>query len=210
MNIKFLRDEWLFVATQWSAEKELAAVIFEDLCTRYGEKKRHYHTLKHVSDMLRLARKNKGLLNSWEPVFFAVWFHDAIQEMFVDSELKSAELCRTSLKTLKVPGSVIEEACNMILATKGHQYAGETDLGFFLDLDLAVLGSHGVVYRDYQHRVRAEYSVPNWLYNRGRRKFLKEKLSASHLFNQPVFVRQFNYLARLNMSQELECLEGVV
>jgi predicted metal-dependent HD superfamily phosphohydrolase len=75
-------------------------------------------------------------------MFFATWFHDAIQKMGVESEGKSAELAQQALSELAVPQDISERTVQLILATKTHDAnVANPDVGYFIDCDLSILGA---------------------------------------------------------------------
>lgn len=206
MNLSKRYAQWLKICRQWREDTEVATRIFDDLVRRYSTEKRHYHSLSHIEMMLSLAEQNQTAIKQWEATFFAVWFHDAIQGMLINGEQESAELCQQSLAQLNVPNYISNTAFKMICATKHHTATCEADLGIFLDLDLAILGSPWPDYQKYANKTRLEYAIPSWLFKRGRVDFLRKKLATTTIFNSQVFQQKYEKRARENILLELALL----
>jgi predicted metal-dependent HD superfamily phosphohydrolase len=94
-----------------------------------------------------------------------------------------------------------------IVASKTHTLHGkdnETDLAWFLDFDMSILGGGWEIYLQYMQNLRKEYSVyPDRRYKSGRAKFLQQTLSMEFIFNTDVFRTQYEKQARANMRREL-------
>ena len=43
---------------------------------KYSESQRHYHTMSHIEDMLRLYEEYKGKLRDVKPVVYTIIFHE--------------------------------------------------------------------------------------------------------------------------------------
>ena len=209
MKSLLLREEWNVMCSRWGASKEKSNILFDDLERRYSAKTRHYHSLSHIQAMFRMASAYQGNVDHWDSVFCAILFHDAIQGLSVDGEQASSVLCHKALTSVAAPQEVIQAAVKMILATKDHNWVGDCDTGFLLDLDMAILGARWGDYLAYAKSVRKEYVVPDLIYKHGRKRFLKSKLKLPSLFNTPWFQQQFENQARLNLARELALLSGV-
>lgn len=205
-DIAQMRQNWLQVACQWKASKELAIEVFDFLVKYYSAKRRHYHTLTHVEHLLSLMDEYRQQLHCWQSVYFAIWFHDAVQNSFGDNEGNSKVLADKELARLNVPADIIARVGNMILATKAHQPSDDNDTNFMLDFDLAILAANEQEYSQYAKDCRKEYKVPDFLFNSGRAKFIKSKLAQPFVFNSAIFRQQFEQMARDNLSRELKSL----
>jgi predicted metal-dependent HD superfamily phosphohydrolase len=106
-----MRDRFVTPALRHGASADAAERWWRELETRYSEPHRHYHTLRHIEEMLDL------LPHADETVVMAVWFHDAIYGGERNEE-RSAELAREALTELRFP--TIETVEQLILATKTH------------------------------------------------------------------------------------------
>lgn len=202
-----MKNEWMETTRQWGASVALADKWIEDLFSRYQHSNRHYHDLSHIEQVLGMAASCKTQVECWDAVFFAAWFHDAIQKMGIDSEGESAKLAKQALAELNVPQDIISRTAHLILATKFHDGQDfDNDASYFIDCDLSILGSHWPVYERYKDQCRKEYKVPGFLYHRGRKKFLAGMLDKSFIFQTGLFREKYQAIARENMRRELDLL----
>lgn len=208
LDLKILETNWMDISMQWSGSHDVAKNAFDNLCSRYSHSSRHYHTLEHVENMLKLAQQYQGKLHSKESVYFATWFHDAVQCLRLDNETASALLATKILKALKAPGKIVDQVNHLILATKKHatnnKKTEKHDTSLFIDLDLAILGADQATYSRYMKNCRKEYRIPQWLYVKGRSKFLKSFLNRPYIFQTPQFREKFELSAKNNLTAELE------
>lgn len=204
-----LKENWMLNSMQWGGNSEVAELAFNDLCERYEHKNRHYHTLQHVSTMLNLTVQYQDVIQSQfksqsrDAIYFATWFHDAIQSTGKDNEKQSSLLAEKVLTKLNLPEEIIQQVKQLILATENHSIKSDNDSNFFIDLDLAILASDEDTYLSYMNNCRKEYSVPGWLYKKGRTKFLRSMLDVKHIFQTSLFREQFEKRAVRNINQEL-------
>ena len=91
------------------------------LRARYQGPERHYHGLAHIEAMLALARENRALLDDFEAVEAAIWFHDAVYDSRAkDNEARSAMLAREMLTGHTDPER-LSRIEGMILAFATHE-----------------------------------------------------------------------------------------
>lgn len=191
-----MRDRFVTPALRHGASADAAERWWRELETRYSEPHRHYHTLRHIEEMLDL------LPHADETVRMAVWFHDAIYGGEQNEE-RSAELARQALAELRFPSiDVVEQ---LILATKTHE-PSEVDPRFhpFLDADLAILGSAPARYDEYAAQIRREYAyVPEEMFRSGRAAVLRTFLARPAIYASAAFRERFENQARANIQREL-------
>lgn len=199
-----LRADFLSIARQWGAEQADIERIFRLLLTTYGDDRRHYHSLSHIEQMMGLAEQYQNDIQQWESFYFAIWFHDFIQQNSGDNEGMSAEIAAEFLAQLKVPAKIIEYCAELILATKYHCYQPDTDMQLFVDIDLSILAVDRALYKSYAYKCRKEYSLPDFVYRFGRKRFLNGLLVREYIFSSTVFREQKEQLARENIQWELE------
>lgn len=174
---------------------------WRELASRYGEEHRHYHTLRHLEEMLDL------LPHADETVLAAVWFHDAVYGGSSNEE-QSAILARQALTELLFPPEMIGMVERLILATRTHD-PSQVDPRFhpFLDADLAILGSAPERYREYTEQVRREYEhVPEALFRGARAAILDRLLERPRIYASDEFFARFERHARENIARELSGL----
>jgi predicted metal-dependent HD superfamily phosphohydrolase len=199
-----LRTDFLSTASQWGAEQTDIERILRLLLTTYGDVKRHYHGLSHIQQMMGLAEQYRDDIQQWHSFYFAIWFHDFIQQNSGDNEGMSAEIAAEFLIQLKVPARIIEYCAKLILATKLHGYQPDTDMQLFVDIDLSILAEDRALYKSYASKCRKEYSLPDFVYRFGRKRFLNGMLAREYIFSSDVFRQKNEQLARENIQWELE------
>ena len=193
-----MHQRFLDFARSHGADAATAEQWWHQLQTRYADKRRRYHTLRHIGEMLDL------LPHADETVLAAVWFHDAVY-FTPRNEEQSAKLARAALTDLWFNPEVVDDAVRLILATKTHDPA-QVDPRFhaFLDADLAILGSDPARYDEYARQIREEYShVPEGAFRAGRAAVLRSFLERPFIFLTKEFRETFEKRARENIEREL-------
>ena len=203
-KIHSLKKHWVQEAAQWGACDNKCLKVLNGLLESYGADNRHYHSLSHIEAMLDMAKQVQGNIQNTRAVYFAIWFHDAVQIQGQDSERLSANLARRELTELGAPSALIKEVNYLILATKNHSVSEEGDAALFLDIDLSILAAEPKQYKEYSINCRKEYSLPNFVYNIGRKKFLKSLIKKAFIFNSQLFQETKEHSARTNINWELK------
>lgn len=208
-----LQSQWQRLAQSSGADAQLAQAVWLNLQRNYSAPARHYHNLGHIKALLDWVELFHSQLQQPDAVRFAVWFHDAIYKpRRHDNEERSAELATQELSRLNVPGATINAVNALILATKQHRAEAlpaklAADGRWFLDFDLAILGSRPEIYRAYSQAIRREYAwAPNPLYRRGRRQVLESFLQRAQLFFTAEMRARREAQARQNLTEELASL----
>lgn len=173
-----------------------------DLTRRYSEPHRHYHTLRHVAEMLLQG----CAFPLTDEQVMAVWFHDAVYNpRSRTNETESAALARLALARAGWQTDAIDRVAGMILDTAGHQ-PSQPQSGAVLDLDLAVLAAEPGAYGRYVASVRAEYAfVPDAEWRAGRCKWALAMLARERLFWTPWGIHK-EEAARHNLEAEAQAL----
>lgn len=190
-----LRDRWRLTCGHAAVTGE---DTFQQLCIRYNEEQRHYHTLRHLQecwDTLALVATDASVAVDW-----AIWFHDAVYNPKAsDNEAKSAELAVREGRRLGVDEATLKHAAAMILATERH-HADDPETQLVLDVDLAILGAPPERFQEYERQIRAEYAwVPSFLYRRARKKVLDGFLLRDPIFHTNLLREHLEKQARLNL-----------
>jgi predicted metal-dependent HD superfamily phosphohydrolase len=183
-----------------------------ELVRAYTAPDRHYHDLRHVETLLRLAQDHA--LADREAVEAAIWFHDAIYDTRQqDNEEQSAEFAIERLSG-RAATDRIGRVAAMIRATAGHRLPDFADAGaardcaLFLDFDLAILGSPPAAFAAYEQAVRREYgwvAEPVWVV--GRRAVLADFLARPAIYATDEFRASHEAAARRNLAHALAALE---
>ncbi|HEY3404573.1 MAG TPA: hypothetical protein VGK59_14385 [Ohtaekwangia sp.] len=193
----------------YSNDKALLNSLWSEIEKNYSSSFRHYHNLNHLNFLLAELSEVRDQLLDWDTVIFSIVYHDVVYRVLKsNNEEKSAEIASKRLNQLKYPRERIDICTQMILATKKHSSSNHSDINFFTDSDLAVLGQDWETYQKYAQGVRKEYSIyPDIIYNPGRKNVLRHFLEMKKIFKTPYFFHAYENQARVNLQQELLSLE---
>ncbi len=208
MKYGLLQQTFLDLCSRYSADEALINNCWKEIETAHTQTKRYYHNLDHLTNLLVQLTAASRLINNWDGVLFALYYHDIVYNpVKKDNEEKSAVLAVKRLKALTVQKEFINECEQMILATKTHQPGNNIDAAFFTDADLSILGADLKTYQQYCKQVRKEYSIfPDVLYKPGRRKVLQHFIDMQPIYKTDHFFALFETTAKQNLSQELATL----
>lgn len=200
-----LKDTFIALAQTYTADHNAVEELWSELETAYSGKKRFYHTLAHLENLIAQLSIYKTQIADWNCMLFAVFYHDAVYNvMKKNNEEKSAELAQKRMRSIAVPPHIIERCKQHILATKAHTQSADADTNLFTDADLSVLGMDWDIYLNYCKEVRKEYSFfPDMLYNPGRRKALTHFLEMEHIYKTDAFREKYEMNAKQNLSREI-------
>lgn len=184
----------------------LLANLFAAIVRAYTQPNRHYHNLQHLCHMVQCLQDYRYLLESEAVVMLAVFYHDIVYQTHrKDNEQRSAQLAHQQITQLGCSADLATEVAQLIAATHRHEalHSRNNDY-FFLDADLAILGSPPDEYQQYAHQIRLEYAnVPIWLYKYGRAKVLRHFLERSRIYYTPQMHQTLDANARRNLAAEL-------
>lgn len=206
-----LASQWHGLVQTFTCNQDLAEEMLAEIIERYTALARHYHTLAHLVDLLRLFKEYRDLVQDQAAVQFAVWYHDFVYEPHrSDNEAQSADIAGQRLHRLAVPDPIILKVKRLILATRHHTLLpgkDDFDSRFFLDCDLSILGADRERYAEYMQEIRQEYiSVPLSDYREGRKAVLQRLLERESIYFAAEFQARFEEQARDNMQFELSLL----
>lgn len=182
--------------------------LWNEIITNYSEKTRHYHNLEHLEDLLSQLKSVKEEIDNWKVILFTLFYHDIIYKSTKkDNEEKSAEIASKRMAEIGVKRNYIQLCYDQIIATKSHKESHSTDINFFTDADLSILGRTPSKYKTYCSNIRKEYSIyPDSIYNRGRKKVINHFLSMNKIFKTDEFYDRYEEQAIFNLQQELKSL----
>ncbi|WP_207494121.1 HD domain-containing protein [Aridibaculum aurantiacum] len=195
--------------TAFNPDTELKNTLLHEIKSAYTAPGRHFHNLDHIEQMLQLCDEHIAALQNPVVVGFAIVYHDIIYNTERrDNEEQSAEKARRHLKAINLKRSFISEVEAFILATKDHvipeEVVNKNDLAFFLDFDLAVLGSSEFAYEQYRKDIRQEYlQYRTHVYKEGRKQAMLQLLKKDHLYYTNAFRELYEQQARENINNEL-------
>jgi predicted metal-dependent HD superfamily phosphohydrolase len=203
-----LKQTFISLLAKYTSDSHLMDELWSEIEQYYSHKKRHYHTLNHLENLLEQLTEIKPMIKNWDVVLFTLYYHDVVYNALKqDNEQKSAELAEKRMKTIDVPLKTIEDCKAQIMATKTHFLSENQDTNYFTDADLSVLGQDWETYLTYYQNVRKEYAIyPDFVYNPGRKKVLKHFLAMERIFKTAYFYEKFEKQARINLEKELNIL----
>ena len=194
--------------SKFSNEEELKFDYWKEIKKNYSQKKRKYHNLLHLENMILELENVKDKISDYDVILLSVFYNDIIYKATSkDKEEKSAEIAKKCLEKINISSEKINKIYNQILATKSHKRSDDSDTNFLLDADLAILGKDWNVYENYVHQIRKEYSIyPDFLYNPGRKKVLTHFLEFDEIFKTDYFKEKYEKMARENLKREISIL----
>lgn len=203
-----LKETFKQLLTNYTDNNRLINELWIEIEKHYSSKKRHYHTLQHLDNLLTQLTEIKGEIQNWDTILFTLYYHDIIYNILKsDNEEKSADLAEKRLTQISVSNDKVELCKKHILATKSHLKATDNDTNYFTDADLSVLGQDWETYSSYYKNIRKEYSIyPDFVYNLGRKKVLNHFLSMDRIFKTDLFFGKFEKQAKENLTNELNIL----
>ena len=203
-----LAQSWSELTQSLQVAPGAAADTFADLCRRYREPSRHYHTLEHIHEMLTMMRALPNPFPSDSAVPLAIWFHDAVYDSRRrDNEDRSASLATDHMARWGIADQFGGRVEQMVRATShsGDEPDDPADR-LVCDVDLAILGASPERYDRYSADIRREYDwVDDADYRVGRGEVLKPFLERSVIYMTTVLA-PLDGAARANMTRELERL----
>ena len=203
-----LKEIFSNLLINYTTNSSLINELWDEVEKNYSGKKRHYHTLLHLENLLTKLTEVKSEIQHWEAILFTLFYHDIIYTALKsDNEENSALLAEKRMQQLSVSNDIIERCKNQILATKSHSKSTDSDTNYFTDADLSVLGQPWEIYSLYYKNVRKEYAIyPDFIYNSGRKKVIQHFLSMNSIFKTDYFYNQFEKVAKENLMKELSYL----
>ncbi len=192
----------------YTVDNNQVRLFWEEIETAYNNKKRYYHNLLHLENLIKQLLPVKQQIQNWDAIVFAVFYHDIIYNpVKKDNEEKSAALAAKRLSLLNCGQPTIESCRNIILATRKHEINIDGDVNYFTDADLSVLGADWDTYKKYADNVRKEYAVfPDIIYKPGRRKVLEHFSLMKRIFKTTYFFDRYELKAKNNLRKELELI----
>jgi predicted metal-dependent HD superfamily phosphohydrolase len=190
----------------YTADEKLVNQHWDYIVKSYNNKKRHYHNLNHLENMLGQILLVKQSIHNWHAVLFALYYHDAVyNSLKSNNEEESALVAKKIMEKLQVPSETILLATNLILATKQHLKNDDNDINYFTDADLSILGQPWETYVQYTKQIRKEYAIyPNFMYNPGRKKVLLHFNNMDCIFKTGFFFNNYEITAKQNIAKELQ------
>ncbi|WMJ73747.1 hypothetical protein RCC89_11320 [Cytophagaceae bacterium ABcell3] len=203
-----LKETFIELLTNYTDNTRLVDKLWVEIEEKHSSKKRYYHTLNHLGNLLEQLTKVKREIQNWETILFTLYYHDIVYNALKsDNEEKSATLAEKRMRQVSVPNINIELCKKQILASKSHIKSTDSDTNYFTDADLSILGQSWETYTQYFKNVRKEYSIfPDFVYNSARKKVLNHFLTIDRIFKTDYFYNTFETQAIQNLKREIELL----
>ncbi len=203
-----LKEIFISLVSKYSIDSEYINSLWNEIAKNHSKKSRYYHNLSHLENLYQNLLLVKKEILEWDVILFALFYHDYIYNVLKqDNEERSADKAVKILSSLSIDLDKIELCQDIILATKGHQISENSDINYFTDADLSILGSRWTDYETYYKNVRREYRYyPDFLYNKGRIKVLKHFIIMPRIFKTDHFYALYENQAKNNLNKEVALL----
>ncbi|CUF87250.1 Hypothetical protein, putative, partial [Bodo saltans] len=211
--LQLIADKWLLCTGRFAVPPDVALAAWRTITERYLEPQRHYHTLRHVQELLQQMDLVESEIENPHAVLLMIFYHDVIYDPTAkDNEDKSAELFDQLVLTCKglIPEKIATLVRDGIMFTKHHMNCptwAHKDIKHFLDMDIAILGANKERYVEYMRQIRQEYRhVPHDVFGKARAAVLQTFLTVSRLYKTDFFFNKYEAIARSNLQYEISVL----
>lgn len=207
--IYLLQNYWDQLLLRYTDNEALIEESYQMINASYIEPHRRYHNLQHIDTMIYLLQKYANHITDVDTVAFAIFFHDIVYDVKQsDNEELSALAARAFLQRTSFPAERTAQVMAFIRATKTHlNTSNNTDLDYFLDFDLSILGTEPREYFTYAQQIRYEYSMySDTQFKPGRKKVLAHFLALPAIYKTAIFREEREAIARENLDEELRML----
>ena len=65
-----MKDLFLHIASSYEPNLTVLAPLWQELDKQYSQKKRYYHTLAHIENLLRIGHEHRPMVQDWETFVF--------------------------------------------------------------------------------------------------------------------------------------------
>lgn len=228
-----IKDIPLLSAASLSTTKYRKERILQLIKSHYSESHRFYHTLSHLEDMFNILELINATIKSRVVVNLAIFFHDIIYnptsttneegsanlfkslfQLSIDEqeEIKKTEINEQQDHAVDDYIDMMNQVYHYIILTKSHNVQADShdsDLQYFIDADMSILGRDRAVYSKYANAIRQEYChIPLAIYCAKRADFLRGTFQSNqYIYASTLFRDRFEENARLNLAWECSLLE---
>lgn len=200
-----MQPAWVVLGTSWGAPPEQAHLAYSEICARYAEPHRRYHTVEHVGEVLAAL---DALGGADVAVLLAAWLHDVVYDPRAAAganEAASADYATHLIARLGGPPAAGHDTARLIRSTEAHSPDGP-DADLLSDADLWILGSPPPRYARYAADVREEHRfMGDDAWRLGRSAVLTSLLARPRIYR---LASGWEAAARANMAWELASLGG--
>ena len=211
-----LQDRWLSLCKRLGVKGDVIyhVKLYDQLTHYYSHPARVYHNLEHIRYCLGKFDEVIHLVPHPDLVELAIWFHDAIYELWADDdEFRSASLALFFITQLmglerdlaRRVAFIIE---NTAYFNKNNTHTPNEDAKYMIDIDLAGFGDTLEVFEQNGKNVAAEYGwVDTAEHLEKRIKILKIFRTRDPFYLTDYFRKKYQERARDNLDIEINILE---
>lgn len=184
-----------------------ASSVWDAWQRSYAEPHRKYHDQRHVFRCLEQLDLASGLVQAFESVELAIWFHDIVNEPGQpDNEARSAARFR-ELAQEALPRDLVQRVERLVLVTTHREPIMDQDEQVICDIDLASFGCQWACFLDDSADIQAEFRGSEMAYYRQKRLALAAVLRRPRIFATDFFHYLYEFQARDNIRKYLQVLD---
>ncbi|WP_425060369.1 hypothetical protein SCACP_10600 [Sporomusa carbonis] len=205
----YLLARWQGLTRSLGCASQAVDKIYYIIHSSYSQYFRHYHSMKHLADVLGHLDEVRSELSDPRLVEYALWFHDIVCVPNADTNeyLSSAVACYAAAE-LGLPPGFGRQSADLILQTGHLRPAATSDGAYLTDSDLAVLGREWLSFLDYETQIRAEYQfLSEEEYRISRQQILERFLSLPAIYQTSYFRAKYEQSARRNLAALVSILK---
>ncbi len=201
-----LKEVFFILFSNYCKDSKYIASLWLDVKNAHTQSNRYYHNLTHLEHLYQNLLLVREKINDWDMILFATFYHDYVYNVHKkNNEEQSAKKAETVLYYLKFDKARVDFGVDMIKETKSHTVSPQSDINYFTDADLSILGCDWELYQEYMNNVRREYNFyPDFMYKKGRIKVLNHFLAMQQIFKTNDFFEHFETQARSNIQKEID------
>jgi len=206
IDVLQMKEIYFSCLKPYTEDIDLLESCWNEVIVSYSDQRRAYHTLVHLQHFSNQLDLCKHKLSDYSTAYLAMIYHDIVYFMMDGTnEEKSALIAVNHLNMLQYPSDLISLCSEMILATKTHDSNSSSDINYFIDADMSILGADRISYTKYAAGIRKEYGDSIY-FDRGRKQVLQSFLNMERIFKTDLFFDRYEKQARVNIQLEIDNL----
>lgn len=215
-----LLDRWLELCKRLGVKRGPGyhAQLYRRLAYYYNQPGRYYHNLDHINNCLTKFDEVKHLLKEPDVVELAIWFHDAIYEVWADdNEGMSAGLANFFIIHLMgLPRKLANKVAYLIERTRyfkdGMWKPGTNDSKYLVDIDLfsGLGGEWHTFHKNWElNNKEFDWKDPNEL-RRGQLAMFTNFHKRAPLYKTDYFRERYEEQTKSNLERAIKELESQI
>ncbi|XP_049293826.1 uncharacterized protein LOC125769254 [Anopheles funestus] len=201
-----MENIWENISTALELSPETSDRWLSKLRTQYAQSHRHYHT---ESELIR--RKVPHLIGASICLQLATLFQYYHFEADKDCVARNCEAVCEFFAVVQLENKTLEANVKRLLGDVQTETGDllESDVQYFQDLDLLVLGTSPEDYKQYTQQLRNECPVEDVnSYDKMRLKLLQTLNRIPSIYTTKEFCDRYETIARANIEQEIKDLQS--